>query len=199
MAKSALIVFIRNPEKGKVKTRLAKDLGVDQAYEAYLSLLDHTRRVASSVQARRLLFYSHFVDHHDEWDETVFEKYVQQGDDLGARMNHAFETAFTAHHNKAVVIGSDCPQLSKSIIDEAFSALGQYPYVLGPAVDGGYYLLGMKAPSPFLFNNIAWSTSAVASITLARMIEASQTCYLLPELNDVDELSDWLRWKKADH
>lgn len=191
----ALIIFIRNPEKGKVKTRLAKDLGVDQAFEVYLSLLEHTRQVATKVQARRMLFYSHFIDFNDEWDETLFEKYLQQGDDLGARMNHAFETALKDKPDSAVIIGSDCPQLDESIIEQAFAALNEFSYVLGPATDGGYYLLGMNAPSPFLFEEMAWSTSDVATQTKIRIARSEQGYYTLPELSDIDELDDWLRWK----
>lgn len=191
-ADNALIIFIRNPEKGKVKTRLARTLGDDQALAIYHSLLDHTRMISLGVVAHRYLFYSHFIDRDDGWQEGDFAKKCQQGEDLGARMNHAFDTALQLCQ-KAVIIGSDCPELTSDIIQQAFDALETFPYTIGPAVDGGYYLLGMKTPSPWLFKDMEWSTPHVFENTIQRIEAHKLTYQVLPMLYDVDEAEDWLR------
>lgn len=189
-AHKALIIFIRNIEKGKVKTRLAKSLGDEEALRIYIKLLGHARHTAAAVEAERYVYYSHFVEAADEWRAPVFHKALQQGDDLGARMGHAFEEVLQSH-TKAVIIGSDCASLTPHIVEEAFAALDEHPYVLGPALDGGYYLLGMRQPSPSLFSDMAWSTPEVASITLRRIAELGGTAHLLPALSDIDEAADW--------
>jgi hypothetical protein len=96
--------------------------------------------------------------------------------------------------SKAVIIGSDCPLLTPEIVQLALDQLDQYPFVLGPALDGGYYLLGMRKPTPELFENMEWSTEDVAKITLARIAESGASCYLLPALPDIDVEEDWVKY-----
>lgn len=189
----ALLIFIKNPEPGKVKTRLARAVGDQQALAIYRVLLEYTREVTQAVDAHRMLFYSTFIDPGDNWPETDFEKLLQQGRDLGARMDHAFQLAFQ-RFTKAVLIGSDCASLTPEIIFEAFSALDRFPYVLGPALDGGYYLLGMRAPAPFLFKNMTWSTANVLTETIQRIGERGQSHFLLPALSDIDTVEDWEKY-----
>jgi uncharacterized protein len=189
---SYLIIMIRNPEKGKVKTRLAATVGPDEALRIYHILLARTRVAALGVNARRLLFYSDFIDENDNWFPRLFDKHVQTGSDLGIRMQHAFDTAFTSGAKKAIIIGSDCPTLTGDLLHEAFEELDKHDFVLGPASDGGYYLLGMKKTEPALFQDIAWGTDSVQAATLAKIQALGKTCALLPELTDVDTEEDWI-------
>ncbi|MBK8704062.1 MAG: TIGR04282 family arsenosugar biosynthesis glycosyltransferase [Saprospiraceae bacterium] len=191
---NALLIFVRNPQKGQVKTRLARTLGEEAAYNIYLQLLAFTRQVALAVEAKRLVFYSHFIDPNDQWTFPDFEKHLQAGDpDLGARMEAAFQLALS-HYDKAVIIGSDCIQLSPAILESAFAALDAFPYVLGPAHDGGYYLLGMSKPTPSLFSDIPWSTPTVAAETLSRIDSLGASSFVLPTLSDIDEAEDWEKY-----
>lgn len=191
---NALIIFIRNPEPGKVKTRLAAAVGDERALAIYRELLDLTRRAALGSEAEKYLWYSHFVDKADGWPESDFRKMLQQGEDLGDRMAYAFETAL-ADHDKAVIIGSDCPYLSPVLLDEAFELLDDSDFVIGPATDGGYYLLGMNRFAPEVFQGIEWSTDTVFRETVARIRQSGADYEVLPLLSDVDEIGDWERFK----
>lgn len=186
----ALIIFIKNPEKGKVKTRLAATVGDDQAMNIYLALLGHTRKIAFSIEASRLLFYSTFVDDRDDWSNKHFSKYLQNGNGLGIRMANAFKSAFEKHQ-KVVIIGSDCASLTTEIAEQAFAQLGEHDFVVGPAKDGGYYLLGMNVYYPQVFENIEWSTASVLSRTLENIQTLKKNYFLLPELSDIDNEADW--------
>ncbi|MCB0620135.1 MAG: glycosyltransferase, partial [Saprospiraceae bacterium] len=97
-------------------------------------------------------------------------------------------------HERAVIIGSDCPQLQASIVEEAFARLEEFPVVLGPAQDGGYYLLGLHRPEPSLFHDISWSTESVLEQTLQRVAALGQEAFLLPRLSDIDRAADWERY-----
>jgi rSAM/selenodomain-associated transferase 1 len=188
---TTLILFIRNPVLGKVKTRLAATIGDEEALNIYHFLLNHTNRIALEVQAKRMLFYSENVATNDGWDEAYFEKHLQHHGDLGERMYHAFQKAFEAGATKAVIAGSDCPELTTDILNEAYAMLDTHDVVLGPSDDGGYYLLGLKSPAPELFENMAWSTETVLSETLQRLKNTGKSCALLPVLNDIDTEEDW--------
>ncbi len=190
---SALIIFIRNPELGKVKTRLAKSVGDEKALDIYKALLEHTRKTVLQIDANRLLFYADRVIPDDDWSSLDFIKFAQVDEDLGGRMHHAFVKALEKNQ-KAVIVGSDLPQINAPIIQEAFQKLEEYDYVIGPALDGGYYLLGMKTPAPILFENIEWSTPHVFTQTVQRIESLGGTWYELPELSDVDYLEDWERY-----
>ncbi|WP_373548508.1 TIGR04282 family arsenosugar biosynthesis glycosyltransferase [Haliscomenobacter sp.] len=189
----SVIIFIKNPALGKVKTRLAATIGDEAALAVYHKLSQRAREVALALDVPRHLFYSDFIDGNDDWDNTLFIKKQQAGGDLGERMHLAFvDTLQTSY--KAVIIGSDCPLLTPGIVQLALDQLEQHPYVLGPALDGGYYLLGMRKPSPELFENMEWSTEDVAKITLERMAESGASCYLLPVLPDIDVEEDWRKY-----
>lgn len=193
---NTLILFIRNPELGKVKTRLAASIGDEEALNIYRFLLDHTRRIALEVQTKRMLFYSENIVQNDEWDEAFFEKHLQHHGDLGERMHQAFQKAFETGAQKVVIAGSDCPELEAGILNEAFDLLDTHDAVLGPSQDGGYYALGLKAPLPEIFENMVWSTETVFSETLTRLKNTGKSCALLPVLNDVDTEEDWLRFSR---
>jgi uncharacterized protein len=188
---NALIIFIKNPQLGKVKTRIDQELGDDVALMIYNDLLKITQNTASQANCRRILFYSDFIDESDDWDNTLYDKQLQKGEDLGERMKNAFDYAFqdpkTQH---AVIIGSDCPHLATWHIEKAFIGLDTHDFSLGPAQDGGYYLLGMKELQEEIFDNKQWSTHSVLADTHNQMRTLRKSCYLLPSLADVDTIEN---------
>ena len=189
-----LLIFIKNPIKGEVKTRLAATVGDDEALRIYLELLKHTRNIAAQVDAQRNVFYAHFINEEDEWNRSDFDKHVQINGDLGEKMAAGFEAVFEKKARKAVIIGSDCASLTTDIINTAFAKLDTHDFVIGPADDGGYYLIGMKEFSPEIFQNIEWSTEKVFSQTLDIITNNNKTCGLLPTLSDIDYEEDWIKY-----
>jgi len=189
--KNTLLIFIRNPQLGKVKTRLARTLGDVEALRIYQLLLEKTRLTALGCKAERCLFYSDYVDEQDEWPAVSFQKKIQHPGDLGQRMESAFQLAFESGAQKAVIIGSDCPELTGELLQQSFDLLDSVDFVLGPVPDGGYYLLGMKTLEPSVFQNIEWSTETVREKTIEKILAAGKTLTLLPLLSDVDTEEDW--------
>lgn len=189
---NTLLIFIRNPQSGKVKTRLARTVGDTEALRIYQILLEKTRAAALGVQAERWLFYSDFINTNDDWPESDFSKKIQCRGDLGERMEQAFRKAFGAGAEKVIIIGSDCPELTGEMLQTAFDKLNEADFVLGPVPDGGYYLLGMKALEPPVFHGIEWSTETVLARTLEKIAAVGKACTLLPLLSDVDTEEDWL-------
>lgn len=187
---SLLMIFAKNPEIGKVKTRLAKTIGDEKALMIYLKLLEHTHAIADKVFADKAIFYSERVQEFDLLDYYKFPKFLQKGDDLGDRMDRAFGQAFGQHYEKVVIIGSDCYELTTEIIEDALAALDTHNVVIGPAHDGGYYLLGMDRHYSHLFKHKAWSTEDVLLDTLLDLKKLKLSYSLLPTLNDVDEEKD---------
>lgn len=190
MNQQALLIFIRNPEMGKVKTRLAQEVGDLEALRIYNTLLAHTRQVTLAVDAHRMLFYSDFIDRNDEWPDRRFDKHLQPKGDLGQRMQQAFDMALQAEEG-ALIIGSDCPELTPAILHEAQDALQQHDFVIGPATDGGYYLLGMNHLDTTLFQNMPWSTDQVFEETIRRIETSNSSYHVLPTLSDIDYAKDW--------
>ncbi len=194
MHKNGLIIFIRNPELGKVKTRLAKAVGDHKALEIYKALLIHTKDVAQSVECERFLFYTNSISEKDNWSSENFNKNVQVGNELGIRMSNAFQTLFDEGIEKVIIVGSDIAKLSTKIIEDAFSKLKTSDYVMGKALDGGYYLLGMKKPSPFLFEDIEWSTPNVGQETINKIKMNGKSISFVETLSDIDYIKDWEKW-----
>lgn len=191
-----LLLFIKNPRAGYVKTRLARTVGDEEALRIYHLLLDKTRAAAQQVGAERWLYYSDFADRTDGWSEADFLKKVQTGGDLGTRMQAAFQEAFDAGAQKVAIIGSDCPELSGEVLQSAFEQLDKTDFVLGPTPDGGYYLLAMKQLEPAVFHGIEWSTDTVCTRTLEKIGLAGKTVALLPLLSDIDTEEDWRSYEK---
>jgi len=183
-----LIIFTRNPELGKCKTRLAATIGDQAALEVYKALLEHTVSFTKDLSVIKEVHYSTAIGENDIWDPTIYIKKQQEGKDLGARMHHAFGNGFAAGYTNIIIIGSDMYDLSKSDIEEAFEALKTNDYVIGPAEDGGYYLLGMKTLNPAVFKNKSWGTSTVLENTLKDVQKT--TVKLLEERNDIDYYED---------
>ena len=190
MMDKALIIFAKNPEEGKVKTRLAKDVGQINALLIYKHLLEHTRQVSTKIDTDRLLFYSSFIPDFDLWPANNFIKHLQSGDNLGLRMSNAFYQAFSDGYTRVIIIGSDCIELTSDLLSEAFDRLKEYDFVIGPANDGGYYLLGMNSLQPSIFENKAWSTSSVFSQTVDQINDLDKTVHILPRLSDIDTIGD---------
>lgn len=188
--RSALILFARNPELGKVKTRLAKTLGDEAALEVYKQLLLHTQQVTQSLEADKYVFFAEAFDASNFNIWNGYEIREQVPGDLGNRMLHAFQTLFQSNYNKLIIIGSDCPDLTTAIIQEAYAALDTADAVIGPSKDGGYYLLGMKQLLPSLFSNKSWSTEIVMAQTVEALKNAGYSYSLLTALQDVDEEKD---------
>ena len=161
MNKSLLIIFAKNPELGKVKTRLAATVGNEVALAVYFQLLNKTKQETLALSADKVVYYSNYVERGDIWDDAVYAKEVQQGEDLGARMKNAFENAFAQGYEKVCIIGSDLMDLSTEVIEQAFDKLNKRDVVVGPSEDGGYYLLGMRQMVTALFEDKAWSTDEV--------------------------------------
>ncbi|WMI66159.1 TIGR04282 family arsenosugar biosynthesis glycosyltransferase [Aestuariibaculum sp. YM273] len=187
-SKEALIIFTRNPELGKCKTRLAKTVGNEAALNIYKHLLKHTSSITVNLEADKFVFYSKNIIKDDLWNPDVFKKKLQHGKDLGERMEQAFAHLFSLGYEKAIIIGSDLLDLNEDIINEAFQELNKGDYVIGPAKDGGYYLLGMTILNQDIFKNKHWGTETVLKDTLENL--QNNNVYMLKELNDIDTFED---------
>ncbi len=187
-SKNLLLIFTRNPELGKVKTRLAKDVGDETALEIYKFLIEHTVNVTKDLSVEKEVHYSVKIRENDLWDNAIFSKKLQQGEDLGERMHYAFEQGFKAGYQNIIIIGSDLYDLNKEDLAEAFVDLQEYDAVVGPAEDGGYYLLGMNFLTSQVFKNKNWGTDSVLQDTLKDL--KNKNVKLLEPRNDVDYLED---------
>lgn len=187
---SLLIIFYRNPELGKVKTRLAASIGDAKAFSIYLLLAEHTRQITESYQVDKVVFYSDFIDHADSWSNRLYKKQLQDGFDLGERMENAFRYGFSEGYKSICIIGTDCFELTRNELTIAFRKLLTHDVVIGPAADGGYYLLGMNHLHPMLFRNKKWSSSFVCQETLSDTKLHGLSTWELAMLNDVDEEKD---------
>lgn len=192
MSREALLmVFIKNPVLGQVKTRLAAETGDAEALRIYQSLLQHTKEATAAVNTPKLIYYSDFLPEQSLWEGTDHQQTLQPAGDLGQRMATAFQENLKRYEH-VVIIGGDDPELQASHLRTALEQLKTYDVVTGPASDGGYYLLGMSAFYQTLFQDISWSTNVVLKQTLERVAEAGLSYYLLPEHNDIDTYQDWL-------
>lgn len=193
---NALIIFVRKPELGKVKTRLAATIGDENALKVYNDLLSHTCIITKGLSVDKYAFYSEQATGEDLWSKNGFHRKEQEGIELGKKMENAFENLGNEGYEKIIIIGSDCFELEESLIREAFDQLDKNDVVIGPANDGGYYLLGMKKIYSFLFRNKKWSTDSVCNDTLQDIHEHNLSCYQLPVLTDVDTEEDYNKTRK---
>ncbi len=201
----ALILFTRYPTENLVKTRLIPELGAQKATLIHSCLAQQTVRTLQQYcsdggPSSPQLFV--FFDGGDSammqiWLGRELHYIAQEGRELGERMHHAFRCLFARGYDRMVLVGSDCPYLDRVIIAEAFEALVHSDVTLGPATDGGYYLIGLRRPCQGLFREMAWSTPEVCQETINRCGAANLLVHLLPELSDVDTYEDWRRYKKT--
>lgn len=188
---SLIIVFAKNPVLGRVKTRLAQDIGDEKALAIYHQLLAHTHDVLNNLKGiEKSVHYSDYLEHNDLWEQGDYSKQIQNGADLGARMSKAFQKGFEDGYRKICIIGTDCFEINGSIIQQAFDALDTHDFTLGPAHDGGYYLLGMNSMTEELFENKVYSTGSVADEAIAEIKQLNKSIHLLPRLHDVDYVDD---------
>lgn len=191
-----ILLFVKQPVPGTVKTRLGAELGMEAAATAYRRL---TECVVGGLPEGVALRVCHAPDGAGPaiaaWlgpqvaAETAY--FPQGGGGLGDRMTRAFAEAFAAGFERVVIIGSDCIDLTPALFGQAFQALAEVDLVIGPSTDGGYYLLGLRAPEPRIFSGVAWSTEQVLPQTLERADALGWSHRLLPALTDVDTLAEW--------
>lgn len=184
MQNNLLIIFSKTSTVGKVKTRLAKQLGTDKALEIHNRLFTHTLDLASKSGIPSLIYLN-----KNPSEPMPFEFKTQKGEDLGKKMHNSFEDEL-AETEKVCIIGSDCLELNTSDLNLAFQQLSYHDVVLGPANDGGYYLIGLKNPNQNLFADISWGSSSVMKETIAKCNENNLTYYLLEPHNDIDRPED---------
>lgn len=181
---------MKNPSLGKVKTRLATDIGDEKALEVYQSLLNKCRQECLKVEVNRYLYYHEFIDHHDDWSQLFFSKQKQIAGDLGTKIKAALLEVQVQSQSPMVIIGTDCYDLDHKAITLAFQALKMTDVVIGPANDGGYYLLGCRKFYPELFENIDWSTDKVMRQTVLKVNQLGLNYFLLEERIDLDTFDD---------
>ena len=194
-ARECLIIFTRYPEPGKTKTRLIPLLGAEGAARFQRQMTEQTLAQVKELKAFRPLSVEvHFAGGNQQlmqdWlGSDIIYRQQSQGD-LGRRMALAFKESFSAGMTGVVIIGTDCPDLNAQLMVKAFHALEQNDLVLGPALDGGYYLIGLRRLIPELFTGISWSTAEVLEQTIRIAERWMQAIAFLPLLNDIDRPED---------
>ena len=193
-----LIIFVKYPQAGRVKTRLAKSIGKDKAACLYKEFVQDTISQTRSSRYRQVIFYTPKNKRQEisQWLGNDLSYYSQEGKDLGQRMYKAFDLILKVASSQAVIIGSDSPLINKRNIARAFKVLERKDCVIGPAQDGGYYLLGLKKPNKDIFKNIDWSTDRVLNQTLKLLTNRKISYSLIEPGFDVDTAEDLARLDK---
>ena len=186
--KQAIIVFQKNPKEGSTKTRLAATVGHPNAMRVYAELVRHAHAVISNFSVQKFLYFSDFVETDERW--ANYECRVQAAGDLGVRMKSALDDVSNAGFDSAILIGTDCYHLSEDIIQEALNSLSEAQYCLGPALDGGYYLIGAQETDEEVFLNKVWSTETVFEEAQQSIQRIQKKMHILPALSDVDTEDD---------
>ena len=199
---NALVVFLKYPQPGLVKTRLGKDIGPESAALLYKELTELILRNTKAGDYQRFLFYTPQNKKSEilKWLGGDPNLFLQKGNDLGQRLANAFKSVFSKGAKKVLVIGTDSPVIDSEIIQQAFRRLDKFQCVIGPSFDGGYYLLGLGSENAKVFEGIDWSTNRVLEQTKQRLkkLEVVFTC--LNEEFDIDTRADlerFLRGKKS--
>ena len=198
---NALIIFARYPVLSKVKTRLASSFGEEFALDFYKKCSKHLFEIIEQNQ-KKIFTSLLFCSEKDElnkmktWVGSGFEFYYQEDSDLGERMSNAFKKSFALGAEKAVIIGTDVPDISIDLIIRSFDLLDKKDIVIGPSTDGGYYLLAMKKPNNNIFTGINWSTESVLDQTINRINEDNFSFAKLEQLHDIDDEHSLKLWMK---
>ncbi len=200
-----LLVFARLPELGRVKTRLAADLGDERALAVYESMLrDLIASIGDSTRDTEIeLLWPPSATANGAALRRAFAHHavaMQTGVDLSDRLSMAFSERFFFHRTeKIIAIGADDPTLPRELIDHAFALLDSCEWVVGPAADGGYYLIGCRAGAfdPEVFHDIAWGTASVLDATIAKIAKSERTVAVLPQRCDIDTAEDLERYARA--
>ena len=183
---------------------MARTVGPEIALNIYQFLVRHTAEISSEINATKWVFYTEYSAKGDSFDDKKFAKFIQTGDDLGVRMRNAFKDGFSSGYKKIIIIGSDIYDLGKEDLNEAFGQLNQHDYVIGPAEDGGYYLLGMKSMDEEIFAGKPWGTAEVLKETLEdlktedfKLLEMRNDVDIYEDIKDVPVFQKFLKdWKK---
>lgn len=193
---TALIIFQKNFFLGKVKTRLAKTVGDAKALEVYKTLVEKTYDQIPTDLLDVHIYFGSTIEriNHPLHESASF--HIQSGDDLGARMVSAFESIFSLGYEQVLIIGTDCPFITGEIYQMAIEILNRKDYVIGPANDGGYYLLGAKESPKEIMQNIAWSTDTVLKSTLDSIETEGKFYGLLEVLTDIDDGEDFKQFEE---
>jgi rSAM/selenodomain-associated transferase 1 len=196
----AVAAFLKAPEPGRCKTRLCPPLTFPSAAEVYRSFCRDVAATIQTLDADRWWVYDPSPSFPSPTWAADFPFLPQEGKGLGERLIHAFDTLFARGNAPVVIIGTDAPLLTKERLEEAFTALKTKEAVFGPALDGGYYLVGLTRPRPALFQNIPWSTEKVLTTTRAILARDHVTSAFLPPESDVDTMTDLRRlWTDLQH
>jgi len=201
-AKERLIVFTRYPEAGEAKTRLIPALGALGAADVHRQMTEHTlSEVRKFCMTHPISVEVHFAGNrgHQEMQDWLGADlvYQRQGTgDLGVRMARSLSAAFDDKIDRAIIIGTDCPGLNADLIEKAFHNLLSHDLVLGPAIDGGYYLIGLRCLIPELFSGISWGTAEVLQQTVEIAKKLNVSVAYLPSLADVDRPEDLPIWEQ---
>ncbi|NJK40371.1 MAG: glycosyltransferase [Acaryochloridaceae cyanobacterium SU_2_1] len=189
-----LLLFVKSPIPGQVKTRLARSIGLMAATALYQCFTQDILLITQTLSVDQLIFYAPATDSKgvEAWLGPQYVYHPQQGQDLGARMAHAFTHCFELGYSGVLIIGSDSPDLPAAYLEEGLRALSDQQVVVGASEDGGYYTLGFTAENftPQVFEGIAWSTSRVYQQTLHELKEQQRSIHALPPWYDVDTLTD---------
>ncbi len=195
-ATATVVCFIKNPEVGKVKTRIAKSVGDEQALKIYHRLLQYTKSVLDQFPAEKKLYFSSHIETLPYWTDPEYELKLQSGGHLGERLSEAFSNELETA-DRVIVIGSDCAELKTRHLRQASEALNHSDVVIGPARDGGYYLIGLSKFIPGLFEKMPWSEPELLERSLDYLKGKNYTYKLLETLSDIDHFEDWqkVNWK----
>ncbi len=195
-----LLIFVKEPVPGQVKTRLAAEIGAEAACQVYRRCVERTLERLSVLRNEIVLCIepTDATDRIRTWLGSEWPTLPQWGATLGERLTDAASRTFEEGVQRIAIIGTDSPWINDVLVEEAFSAMERADLVLGPAADGGYYLVGLAKPAPRLFRGISWSTSLVLDQTLTNARTLGRTVSLLPEGYDIDRLTDLQRWMQED-
>ena len=188
MYKKLLLIFAKNPVLTKVKTRLAATIGDEKALFTYENLLQKTSEIIEGIDVHKSLYYSDYIEVEDVWENNVSDKNIQVGKTLGEKMENAFKKGFSQGFSEIVIIGTDLWDINVNDINQAFKALERNAGVIGPATDGGYYLLGLSEWIPEVFEDKKWGTSSVLNDTMQSF--KNKKVLKLDYKNDIDNYKD---------
>jgi len=194
------LVFVKAPEKGKVKTRISKIVGPEIALNVYKRFAVDLIETLQNIDCNITICYhpSHAESCMTRWLGNSYKYLAQKGNNIGERMANAFIRSFSEGFHRVILVGADIPDLTAKIIDEAFSSLQKYPAVIGPALDGGYYLIGFDSKTfiPDVFQDISWGTDRVHEQTLTVFDKKSFQVHMLPIWRDIDTYEDLVHFYK---
>lgn len=190
MSHNLLIMFIKNSLPGKVKMRLAEDIGPDRALDVYIRMLEHIRKVTGNLPFDKAVYYSDFIETNDVFNAEDYDKLLQDGTTQAEKLKNAFAHAFSSGYKRVVIICSDCFELTHSHVVDAFESLREVDSVLGPSSDGGIYLLGMRKYLPVIFESKTFDPENLFLDTLLVLKKNDLTFHLLETLSDIDTYED---------